>query len=210
MKIVAAITMIGTDIVALGEIGGPASVGIGPSRGTALKALVNALNATAGSPIWALAPSPGTVPAKEDIICTAFIYKPETATPIGQSQIPDDSAFIGLIHQPFAQEFALVVTDQQIGENFAVIADHFKSRGPILKDMGEGNTDIGDGQGNSNATYVIQARALTLFVAKLEGRPTPLVGDLNSYSKEDPPIVLRGAGWIHESEGTSPSYVYQG
>ncbi len=209
-KIVTAITMIDADVVALEEIENPVGVGIGPDRDAALKTLVDVLNAAAGSRIWAFVPSPGTVPAKEDVIRTAFIYKPKTVTPVGQSQILDDPAFTGLARQPLAQEFAPVVTDQQIGKNFVVIANHFKSKGSIPKGMEEGNTDIGDGQGNSNAIRVAQARALALFAAKFEDRPTLLVGDFNSYSKEEPLTVLKDAGWIHKSEGTSPSYVYQG
>ncbi|SPT54417.1 Uncharacterized protein conserved in bacteria [Actinomyces bovis] len=209
-KIVAALSAIDADVVALEEIENPVAVGVGEDRDATLKTLVTALNTAAGSEKWAYVPSPAKVPAKEDVIRTAFIYQPKTIAPVGGSVILDDPAFTDLARQPLAQEFTPVVTEQQIGRSIVVIANHFKSKGSVPTGMEEGNTDTGDGQGNSNAIRVAQAKALALFAERFEKTPTLLVGDFNSYSKEDPLTVLTEAGWIHKSAEARPSYVYSG
>ena len=209
-KIVQAINAIGADVVALEEIENPVAAGAGQDRDGALKALVDALNAQAGEQVWAHVPSPAAVPADEDVIRVAFIYRRATTEPVGESKILDDPAFTGLARQPLAQEFAPVVSAPRTGKNFVVVANHFKSKGSVPQGMEEGNTDIGDGQGNSNAIRVAQARALAAFAEQFAGTPTLLVGDFNSYSKEDPLKALTDAGWVHESADSAASYVYGG
>lgn len=209
-KIVQAINAIGADVVALEEIENPVAAGAGQDRDGALKALVDALNAHAGEQVWAHVPSPATVPADEDVIRVAFIYRRATIEPVGESKILDDPAFTGLARQPLAQEFAPVVSAPRTGKNFVVVANHFKSKGSVPQGMEEGNTDTGDGQGNSNAIRVAQARALAAFAEQFAGTPTLLVGDFNSYSKEDPLKALTDAGWVHESADSAASYVYGG
>lgn len=209
-KIVQAINAIGADVVALEEIENPVAAGAGQDRDGALKALVDALNAQAGEQVWAHVPSPAAVPADEDVIRVAFIYRRATIEPVGESKILDDPAFTGLARQPLAQEFAPVVSAPRTGKNFVVVANHFKSKGSVPQGMEEGNTDTGDGQGNSNAIRVAQARALAAFAEQFAGTPTLLVGDFNSYSKEDPLKALTDAGWVHESADSAASYVYGG
>lgn len=210
-KIVRAINEIDADVVALEEIENPVGVfGEGAERDAALKTLVDALNAAAGAEKWAYVPSPSTVPAKEDVIRIAFIYQKDAIAPVGESRILDDPAFTGLARQPLAQEFSRIVGADQEGKNVVVIANHFKSKGSVPKGMEEGNTDNGDGQGNANAIRVAQAKALARFAEQFKDKPTLLVGDFNSYSKEDPLAVLKDAGWTHESAGSHPSYVYGG
>lgn len=209
-KIVHAINALNADVVGLEEIENPVGTKVGTDRDASLKALVEALNAKAGSQVWAYVPSPTTVPANEDAIRVAFIYRVATITPVGESMILDDPAFTGLARQPLAQRFSPIVTDTQKATEFVVIANHFKSKGSVPRGMEDGNKDTGDGQGNSNAIRVAQARALAAFAAQFDGTPTLLVGDFNAYSQEDPLAVLRNAGWNHESAGTHPSYVYQG
>ena len=209
-KIVQAINAIGADVVALEEIENPVAAGAGQDRDGALKALVDALNAHAGEQVWAHVPSPAAVPADEDVIRVAFIYRRATIEPVGESKILDDPAFTGLARQPLAQEFAPVVSAPRTGKNFVVVANHFKSKGSVPQGMEEGNTDTGDGQGNSNAIRVAQARALAAFAEQFAGTPTLLVGDFNSYSKEDPLKALTDAGWVHESADSAASYVYGG
>lgn len=210
-KIVQAINTINADVVALEEIENPVGAGVGDDRDAALKKLVDALNANShGDAKWAFVPSPAAVPDKEDAIRTAFIYQPARITAVGESIILDDPAFTGLARQPLAQEFAPVVDDQHTGTNIVVIANHFKSKGSVPKGMEEGNTDTGDGQGNSNAIRVAQARALADFATQFEQTPTLLVGDFNAYTMEDPLTVLREKGWVHKSGGADASYVYGG
>jgi len=60
-------------------------------RDAALAGLVDALNAAAGSTVWAYVPSPPAdkLPplADQDVIRTAFIYKPAEVALVGQSQV---------------------------------------------------------------------------------------------------------------------------
>ena len=213
-KIVQAINTIDADVVALEEIENPVASGVSTDRDGALKSLVNALNAAAGSEVWAYVPSPSTVPANEDVIRIAFIYKKATITPVGDSVIYDDSAYTGLARQPLAQEFKPITDANHEGKNFVVIANHFKSKGSAPKNLSgaeaAANTDNGDGQGNSNGVRIKQARALATFAQRFNGTPTLLVGDFNAYTKEDPLKVLTDAGWAHESGHGDSSYVYGG
>ena len=213
-KIVQAINTIDADVVALEEIENPVASGVSTDRDGALKSLVNALNAAAGSEVWAYVPSPSTVPADEDVIRIAFIYKKATTTPVGDSVIYDDPAYTGLARQPLAQEFKPITDANHEGKNFVVIANHFKSKGSAPKNLSgaeaAANTDNGDGQGNSNGVRVKQARALATFAQRFNGTPTLLVGDFNAYTMEDPLKVLTDAGWAHESGHGDSSYVYGG
>lgn len=213
-KIVQAINTIDADVVALEEIENPVASGVSTDRDGALKSLVNALNAAAGSEVWAYVPSPSTVPANEDVIRIAFIYKKAKIAPVGDSVIYDDPAYTGLARQPLAQEFKPITDVNHEGKNFVVIANHFKSKGSAPKNLSgaeaAANTDNGDGQGNSNGVRVKQARALATFAQRFNGTPTLLVGDFNAYTKEDPLKVLTDAGWAHESGHGDSSYVYGG
>ena len=83
-KIVSAINSLGADVVALEEIENPVAVGVGTDRYASLARLVEALNKAAGAGTWAYVPSPQTVPAAEDVIRVAFIYKPATVAPVGE------------------------------------------------------------------------------------------------------------------------------
>lgn len=209
-KIVSAINALGADVVALEEIENPVAVGVGSDRDAALARLVTALNEALGSDVWAYVPSPPTIPAGEDVIRVAFIYKPAAVTPVGDSVIHDDAAFSGLARQPLAQEFARRTTERASAPSFVVIANHFKSKGSVPVGAGDGNTDSGDGQGNANAIRVAQASSLASFAARYADKPTLLVGDFNSYSQEDPIKTIEGAGWERVSGSGEPSYVYAG
>lgn len=209
-KIVAAINALGADVVALEEIENPLAVGSGTDRDASLARLVDALNEAAGAGTWAYVPSPPIIPADEDVIRVAFIYKPARVSPVGSSVIHDDPAFTGLARQPLAQEFARVSLERAAAPTFVVIANHFKSKGSVPEGAPAGNTDNGDGQGNANAIRVAQARALASFAARYADKPTLLVGDFNSYSQEDPIKALEGAGWARVSGAGPASYVYSG
>ena len=209
-KIVSAINAMGADVVALEEIENPVAVGVGSDRDAALARLVTALNEALGSDVWAYVPSPPTIPAGEDVIRVAFIYKTAAVTPVGDSVIHDDAAFSGLARQPLAQEFARRTTERASAPSFVVIANHFKSKGSVPVGAGDGNTDSGDGQGNANAIRVAQASSLASFAARYADKPTLLVGDFNSYSQEDPIKTIEGAGWERVSGSGEPSYVYAG
>ncbi|MFT4212206.1 MAG: ExeM/NucH family extracellular endonuclease [Microbacterium sp.] len=203
-KIVAAINALGAEVVSLEEIENSAIVD-GQSRDAALATLVDALNAALGSDEWAYVPSPTTLPASEDVIRTAFIYKKAAVEPVGESVIDVDAAFENARY-PLAQAFEPAGGSDD--DAFIAIVNHFKSKG---SGTGE-NADQGDGQGASNAARVGQATALVAFADQLtDDMGTDdvfLLGDFNSYTEEDPMQVLYEAGYIDLGSTYTDEHTY--
>jgi 5'-nucleotidase len=203
-KIVRAIEGLGADVVSLEEIENSAAFGM--DRDTALRALVAALNEQAGRTEWAAVASPARVPEQEDVIRTAFIHRVGVVEPVGESVIDDDPAFDNA-RDPLSQEFRPV--GGKATDDFVVVVNHFKSKG-----SGDGeDADAGDGQGASNASRVKQAQALVTFAdeqKKAAGTETVfLTGDFNSYSKEDPVVVLEDAGYVNVPARFTDKTTYQ-
>jgi 5'-nucleotidase len=206
-KIVAAITALDADVVALLEIENTAALG-GP-RDQALSDLVDALNAAEGAGTWAYAASPAEVPAAEDVIRNAFVYRTATAEPVGDSTILiGDEAFQNA-RQPLAQVFQPAGGATDAGDDVLVIANHFKSKGSA--GPWPGDADQGDGQGSSNESRTRQATSLATFAeAQAATAGTDkilLVGDFNAYEQEDPIKVLTDAGYTDLGPATG-EYTY--
>ncbi|MDT0117347.1 ExeM/NucH family extracellular endonuclease [Microbacterium sp. PRF11] len=206
-KIVAAINGLGADVVSLEEIENSAK--FGKNRDAALSTLVGALNAALGSEQWAFVPSPAALPASEDVIRTAFIYKKAVAAPVGESVILDDPAFRNA-RQPLAQTFAPVnAPDAKI----LAIVNHFKSKGDS-RPAATGDNANGI-QGAFNGDRVRQAEALGAFAqsrsAAVGTDDVFLLGDFNSYAQEDPIEKLRSFGFEPLEAGTGKySYSFSG
>lgn len=204
-KIVAAINALGADVVSLEEIEN--SVVLGEAdRDDALAELVDALNAEAGADTWAFAPSPDAADlpplAEQDVIRTAFIYKPDAVELVGESQVLVGSEAFSNAREPLAQAFKPVGAADD--EAFTMIVNHFKSKG-----SGE---DDGTGQGNANPDRIAQAEALAVFAdsfaAERGTEKVFLVGDFNSYTMEDPMQVLYGAGYTKVDSDTPGEMTY--
>lgn len=211
-KIVAAIGELGADVVALEEIENSAA--FGKDRDQALADLVDALNEAQGADVWAYVPSPADVPADEDVIRNAFIYRPAAAETVGDSRILLGSEAFGNAREPLAQVFqpAGGVT-ADAGDDVLVVTNHFKSKGSAGPWPGDGDT--GDGQGSSNESRVRQATALVEFadqVAADAGTDRVLLaGDFNAYEQEDPIVVLTDAGYTDLGPSTGEyTYAYGG
>ena len=195
-KIVAAITKSGADVVSLMEVENSAQ--FGKNRDDALSKLVDALNvATPG--IWDYVRTPANAPplADEDMIRTAFIFKKAVAVPVGESIIHNDTVAFASARKPMAQVFKPVgAADDQ---KFIAIANHFKSKGSAATPE-----DTDKGQGASNLARTAQAKSLLAFSDELQkSKGTDkvfLIGDFNSYAKEDPINVLTGAGYVNQDE----------
>ncbi|SBN61336.1 Predicted extracellular nuclease [Curtobacterium sp. 9128] len=208
VKIVKAINGLGADVVSLEEIENSAE--FGQDRDAAVATLVGALNAATGADTWACVKSPKTLPASEDVIRLALIYKKDRVAPTGESTILIDPAFTNA-RQPVADAFRPV--GGTADDEFLVIANHFKSKG---SGTGE-NADQGDGQGASNADRVKQATALAAFSTKMQTQygtdKVFMLGDFNAYSQEDPMVVLDDAGYTDLGpalDSAEWSYVYSG
>ncbi|MDN4641775.1 ExeM/NucH family extracellular endonuclease [Agreia sp. PsM10] len=205
-KIVSAINALDADVVSLEEIENSSRFGL--DRDASLAELTDTLNAAAGAGTWAFVPSPEAVPAGEDVIRTAFIYRAAVVETVGDSVIDDDTAFSNARY-PLAQAFQLI--DGGESTRFLTIVNHFKSKG---SGTGE-DADQNDGQGASNASRVRQATALVEFA---DGLVTDtgidrvlLSGDFNSYEKEDPIDVILAAGYTDLGEATGKkSYAFDG
>jgi uncharacterized protein len=184
-KIVSAIAALDADVVGLIEIEND-----GDGTESAIAELVARLNAFLGTEVYDYIRDPATGVGTDEIK-VAFIYKPETVTPVGAS-LSDPEAIYNRL--PVAQTFEL----NSNGETFTPVINHFKSKGGTA--IGA-DVDQGDGQGAFNFTRVQQAEALLGFVNELKtttGDSDILVlGDLNAYGEEDPIDVLRG-GLIDE------------
>ncbi|MGH3727755.1 MAG: ExeM/NucH family extracellular endonuclease [Micromonosporaceae bacterium] len=189
-KEVEAITGLDADVVALMEIEN--------NGATALSSLVEALNEATAPGTYAYVTEPVLNPPNEfggrfgtDAIKVALIYRPGAVRPVGDAMTSSGEVFD---RPPLIQKFQLAGGS----EPFTVVVNHFKSKscggatGP--------DRDQGDGQACYNAKRVKQAEAL---VSTLDdsGAPNPLVvGDLNSYSREDPVDVLAAAGFTGVTE----------
>ncbi|HEX8093201.1 ExeM/NucH family extracellular endonuclease, partial [Jatrophihabitans sp.] len=194
-KIVKAINALGADVVGLMEIENSAR--LGEATDEALNTLVAALNADAGAGTWAANPSSAELPpvADMDVINSAIIYKPAAVQRVGASRaLGTQSAAGGAFdnaREPLGQVFHPVAG----GDNFLFVVNHFKSKGSA--GPWPGDADTGDGQGSSNESRVRQAGALRDWVPTVQAgaKAVVMVGDYNSYGKEDPLQVLFDAGY---------------
>jgi predicted extracellular nuclease len=207
-KIVNAINTIDADIVSVEEIENSLKVD-NHDRDEALSALVDALNADAGAGTWDYVDSPASAsdPAnidEQDVIRTGFIYKPASVETVGAADMLFDVPAFGNAREPFAQAFKAVGADDADG--FAVIVNHFKSKGS--------GVDDGTGQGLANPDRIAQAEALSIFAddfAEARGVDAVfLAGDFNAASQEDPMQVLYDDGYVGLDVENKWSYNFDG
>lgn len=211
-KIVAAINALGADVVSLLEVENSRHF-LGKSRDQAVSDLVDALNAAAGAGTWAYVASPAEVPADEDVIRNAFIYRTATAEPVGESHILLTGDAFDNARRPLAQVFQPADGATDAADDILVVSNHFKSKGSA--GPWPGDADQGDGQGASNESRVRQANDLVAFAdAQAQAAGTDkvlLVGDFNAYEHEDPIQVLAEAGYVDLAAGTGEySYNFGG
>lgn len=185
-KIIAALAAINADVVGLIEIENhPADV---PTAD-----LVSGLNAAVGAGTYDYIET-GAIGT--DAIRLALIYKPASVSLVGDYAILDtsvDPRFLDDFNRPaLGQTFQ----DNTTGGIFTIAVNHLKSKGSDCNDIGD--PDTGDGQGNCNLTRKAAAEALVDWLAT---DPTDsgdedflIMGDLNSYDKEDPiDAILQGS-----------------
>ncbi|MDQ0770601.1 5'-nucleotidase [Pseudarthrobacter defluvii] len=195
-KIVSAIAKSGADVVTLMEVENSAQ--FGKDRDDALAKLVEALNVPTPG-IWDYVRTPANAPplADEDMIRTAFIYQKAVAEPVGESIIHNDTVAFASARKPLAQVFKPV--GGGAGTEFIAIANHFKSKGSAATP-----DDTDKGQGASNLARTAQAKSLLDFANSLQASKGTdkvfLIGDFNSYGKEDPINVLTGAGYVNQDD----------
>ena len=190
-KIIAAMTAIDADIFGLMEMEND-----GYESTSAIQDLVNGLNAATAPDTYAII-DPGLTVIGTDEIAVGLIYKAAVVTPLGSSAILDagvDPRFLDTKNRPaLAQTFV----ENFSGGVFTVVVNHLKSKGSDCNDVGD--EDIGDGAGNCNLTRAAAAEALVDWLASDPTGSTDadilIIGDLNSYDKEDPIDVFTTNGF---------------
>jgi uncharacterized protein len=179
-KIVIAITALNPDIAGLIELQNSAS-------NFPISSLVAALNAVVGPGTYAFIPT-GLVGG--DAIQVGLIYKPSVVVPVNAFKILNssvDPTFIDTLNRP-----VLIQTFEELNTfaRFTVSVCHLKSKGSACS----GDSDVLDGQGNCPQTRRTAALALGNYLATdPTGSNDPdhlILGDLNSYSREDPITTL--------------------
>jgi uncharacterized protein len=150
-----------------------------------------------------------------DAIRVGLIFKSSVVRPVGAFKVLDSSVdpdFDTSRNRPaLAQTFEEIAT----GARFTVVVNHLKSKG---SGCGAGDDDTATGQGNCNGTRTRAAQALARWLATDptgSGDPDVLIiGDLNSYAKEDPIVALQNAGYtdlVAQFGGPGAySYVFDG
>ncbi len=213
-KTVAAIVNLNTDVIGINEI---ENDGYGST--SAIAFLVDRLNA---------ATAPGTfafidVDTKTsqvnalgtDAIKVGLLYKPAKVTPVGTTAALNSVAFVNAGDSGPRNRASLAQAFEQNsnGARFIVNVNHLKSKGSACD-----APDANDGQGNC---AVVRANAATQLGAWLASNPTGtndpdiiMLGDYNSYAKEDAITNLKTGGFTNLVESllgpNSYSYVFNG
>jgi predicted extracellular nuclease len=186
-KILAALTAIDADVVGLIEIEN--NPGDGPTAD-----LVAGLNAITGEGTYDYV---ATGAIGTDAIRVALIYKSANVSLVGSYAILDSSVDGRFDDEKDRPALAQTFMDTATGGVFTVAVNHLKSKGSPCDDVGD--PDLGDGAGNCNVTRTNAAAALVDWLA---GDPTQsgdddalIIGDLNSYDREDPIDTIVAGGY---------------
>jgi predicted extracellular nuclease len=186
-KLVTALAALDADVVGLLEVEN--------DQGAATADLVDALNARLASATYAFIE---TGSLGYDAIKVAVLYKPAKVAPCGAHALLTsavDPRFSDTHHRPvLAQAFE----ERASGARFNFVLAHLKSKASSCDDIGD--SDLGDGQGACNRTRTAAAQAIADWIASdptHSGDPDVLLlGDLNSYAREDPIRALEAAGLV--------------
>ena len=213
-KTVAAMVGSGLDVIGVNEL---ENDGYGST--SAIQFLVDKLNAATAAGTYAFIDvdtrTGQTNAMGTDAIKVGLIYKPGKVTPIGQTAVLNNVAFVngGDSAPRNRATFAQAFEQNSNKARFVVNVNHLKSKGSACDDP-----DAGDGQGNCN---VVRTNAVNTLTAWLATNPTGIgdpdiliLGDMNSYAKEDPITAYINAGYTNLSQqfigADAYSYVFDG
>jgi len=214
-KTVAAIVGTGADVVGIVEMEND-----GYGADSAIAFLVSKLNEATAPGTYAYVDvdaATGRVNALgNDAIKVGVLYKPARVTPVGATAALDSVEFVngGDADPRNRPALAQAFRENATGETFVVSVNHLKSKGSACD-----APDTGDGQGNCAG---VRTNAANLLAEWLASDPTGtgaadrtlVVGDLNSYAKEDPIAALESHGFqnlVAQKIGDDAySYVFDG
>jgi len=186
-KIVDALADLNADVVGLMEMEN--TPGVEPAAD-----LAAALNERLGAGTYSYVDT-GVVGT--DAIRVGMLYKPGRLAATDPFAILDASVDPRFRDDKNRPALAQTFVQKGTGGKVTVVVNHLKSKGSACTDVGD--PDTGDGQGNCNGTRTLAAQAL---VDWLRTDPTDsgdpdflIIGDLNSYDREDPIDTLVAGGY---------------
>lgn len=200
-KLTQALLGLNSDVIGLIELEN--TPGVDP-----VLAIANDLNTVVGAGTYA---SIGTGAVGSDAIRVGLVYRPAAVTPVGSFAILSSSVDPEFDSSRSRPALAQTFRENRSGAIFTVVVNHFKSKGDsglggssgICTTQGPGadaNCDKGDGQSFWNDSRTRAAGALARWLATdPTGSGDPdflIIGDLNSYRKEDPITALETAGYV--------------
>jgi len=204
-KIIAAIAEIDADVVGLIEIENH----VATVEDVPLADLVTGINDFLGAETYDYVDT-GSI--GDDAIKVAFIYKPATISLDGAYSILDSSVDPRFNDAKNRPALAQTFTENVTGESVTVVVNHLKSKG---SSCGAGDDD--PEQGSCNLTRTLAAEALVDWLANPANgfdEDVLVIGDLNSYDKEDPIDALLAGGYsdlVFDFMGEfAYSYVFSG
>ncbi len=151
-----------------------------------------------------------------DAVKVGLIYQPKIVETEGDFMILDDAVdkrfFTKRGRPSLAQRFRHRLT----GDALTVVVNHFRSKGSPCDAFGD--PDANDGQGNCSGIRNSAAAALLDWVSaeSIAGvdHDVLILGDLNSYAKEDPIRTIEAGGFVNLIErfagGAAYNYVFDG
>lgn len=217
-KTIAAVLGLGADIVAFNEL---ENDGFGTS--SAIQQLVASLNAALGVNTYSfITPAAGLLQPDGrfggDEISVGFLYRSDRVRQAPGSSVAAlqtgsfDQGTDRIQRPALAVSFERLDAGVGSGEQFTTVVTHLKSKGSSAG--GSGDADAGDGQGLSNGSRTRAAAELADWLATsptgLNDPDVLILGDLNSYLKEDPITTLAARGYQSLYGPDSYSYQFNG
>jgi predicted extracellular nuclease len=217
-KTIAAVLGLSADIIAYNELEND-----GYGSFSSAQQLVAGLNAALGVNAYSfITPSAGLLQPDGrfggDEISVGFLYRsdrvrqaPGSSVAALQSGSFDQGS--NRIQRPaLAVSFERLEGGVATGEQLTTVVTHLKSKGSSAG--GSGDADAGDGQGLSNGSRTRAAAELADWLASsptgLNDPDVLILGDLNSYLKEDPITTLAARGYQSLYGPDSYSYQFNG
>jgi len=196
IKIVSALRAMNADVVGLIELENN-----GYGEDSAIRQLVDALNATYSETTYEIVQPTGLSALGGDAIAVGFIYKPSVVSPIGVAATLNSGAFDQTLTDGGRSRQPLAVSFEQVdnGEVFTAVINHLKSKRPPSQPQNNANDDQGDGQGSWNLRRTEAANDLSVWLAtnptNIDDEDVLIIGDLNAYAEEDPILALESNGF---------------
>lgn len=217
-KIVNALLKLDASVIGLQELENN-----GFDDASAIATLVNALNAKAPEGTTYAFVNPTETDSDgfigTDAITTGLIYKTNAVSIVAKDIFVFDEGG----EQSTRPAVTATFEEAGTGERFTVAVNHFKSKSGT--GTGE-DADKGDGQGAFNATRTETARQLAEWLnadnpegyfakAGIADPDVLILGDLNSYAKEDPVSAILDAGYVdvidaHVGQDEASTYLFNG